>query len=117
MILSIIFLIFMFLYLLYFLCIAIKNKDYKSLINCFLVFLFNVFLFSKLLLGGSAFNDASTKYELYQNNHYYLCNHNVYTEVSFSSYVYMKIIEVVGISSIILNLIITYFFRKRKIEK
>lgn len=46
---------------------AINSKCYSNLITLLLVIPFIVFLFSAIYLGGSAFNSASTKYDLYQD--------------------------------------------------
>lgn len=60
---------------------------------------FLVFMTSDIILGGSAFNNAATNYELYQEGHYYLMSHGNYTEVSYDVFKYMKVIEVVGFVS------------------
>ena len=85
---------------------AIKSKCYSNLITLFLVIPFMVFLFSAIYLGGSAFNSASTKYDLYQDGHYYLIDHNKYTEVTYNQFVYMKIIQVIGTVSFYISLVI-----------
>ena len=70
-------------------------------------------MLSAFLLGGDPFNNAETEYELYQIGHYYLESHNVYTEVTRSQYVYMQIIEVVGLGTFALDCILRLVFKKR----
>jgi hypothetical protein len=60
---------------------------------------FFVFWVFSASLGGSAWNDAETNYELYEVGHYYLVSHGTYTEVSYGSYLCVKILEAVGIIS------------------
>lgn len=76
---------------------AIREKKYIVLVFALLQIPFFVFFASGVILGGSAFNDAANSYPLYQEGHYYLCSHGSYKEVSSSIFLYMQIIEVVGI--------------------
>ena len=78
---------------------CVKNKQYLGLIYALMSLPFLIFMSSSMMLGGSAFNGAATEYELYQAGHYYLVNHGAYTEVTKSQYLYMKIIEIIGIST------------------
>lgn len=78
---------------------VIISKKYTDLLILLLFIPFLVFLFSTMILGGSAFNNASTDYELYQADHYYLCSHGNYTEVTCGTFLYAKISEVIGIIS------------------
>ncbi len=77
----------------------IQNKDYLNLIATVFLLVFSIFLFSTGILGGSAYNDAPLDYELYQDGHYYLVSHNHYTEVMYCTFVYMRVMEPVGIVS------------------
>lgn len=86
---------------------CIKNKKYLPLLMETLTIPFIVFMFSALALGGSAFNNAPTEYALYQAGHYYLESHNKYIEVTQGQYVYMQIIQIVGISAFIVHLILS----------
>lgn len=85
----------------YFLWKAWKTKDYYLL----LCIPFLLFFASSAFLGGSAFHDAETDYELYEAGHYYLCSHGNYTEVTHGIYLYMKIMEPVGICFFVLTFI------------
>ena len=76
---------------------AIRKKEYAVLLSVFLFIPFFVFFISYMKFGGSAFNDAASSYLLYQQGHYYLASHGKYTEVTHDVFLYMKIIEVVGI--------------------
>ena len=91
---------------------VIVTKKYKDLFPIRLSIPFFVFFFSTLILGGSAFNDAATDYELYQAGHYYLFSHGSYTEVTYRCYLYAKIMEIVGLAcfgiSFILSILKTH---------
>ena len=45
-----------------------------------------------VLLGGTPNNNAKELYEFYEEGHYYLCSHNVYTEVTEAQYNFMEIL-------------------------
>lgn len=92
----------------------IKNIKVQNKTNIFifvLMLFFLIFLFSGGILGGSAYNNASIEYELYENGKYYLESHNSYKEVTQSIYIYMKIIEPIGILSG-LSLIVIKIYEK-----
>lgn len=91
-----IFLIIEIIYIIYIVFKAIKKKEMKGLIFLLLLLPFNIFWWSSVILGGSAFHHAELKYELYQVGHYYLFSHGVYTEVGKEQYIYMQIIEVIA---------------------
>ena len=95
---------------------TIKSKNKINILYTVFVFVFLIFLFSSGILGGSAYNDASTEYELFEIGHYYLVNHNEYKEVSQNVYTYMKIMEPVGILSVAIILIIN-IYEKIKLKK
>ena len=97
---------------------CIKNKQYLGLIYALMSLPFLIFMSSSMMLGGSAFNDVATEYELYQPGRYYLVSHGSYTEVTKIQYLYMQIIEIIGIStffiSFALALILNLIERKNK---
>ena len=78
---------------------AVAAKRYRDLIPMVLMVPFFVFCVVSASLGGSAWNEAETNYELYEVGHYYLVSHGTYTEVSYGSYLCVKILEVVGLIS------------------
>lgn len=92
---------------------AIIAKKYAQLFSTLFYLPFFVFFISTLILGGSAFNNAATDYELYQSGHYYLVSHGVYTEVPYASYLYAKIIEVIGLVSFSIGFIFHLVFAKK----
>lgn len=96
---------------------AIKNKDYMSLVIGLLTIPFIVFMTSSIYLGGSAYHDASKKYELYEEGCYYLISHNIYTKVSKVQYDYMKIIEPIAIITFIMVLPLSIINQKKKEKK
>ena len=75
---------------------AITTKNYATLIPLLLSIPFFAFFVVSLFLGGSAFHDAETDYELYEAGHYYLCSHGTYTEVTYGVYLFMMILEIVS---------------------
>ena len=91
----------------------IKRKETLGIVCSLLSFPFLIFMLSAFLLGGGPFNNAETEYELYQMGHYYLESHNVYTEVTKSQYVYMQIIEVVGLGTFALDCILRLVFKNK----
>lgn len=78
---------------------AIRQKKYSDLLLLLLTIPFFVFFISACFLGGDALNDAAKNYPLYQQGHYYLVNHGRYTEVSQPVFIYMQIIEIIGLIS------------------
>ena len=76
---------------------ALQTKQYTSLLIYLLFIPFHVFFFSSLFLGGSAFHNAAENYDLYKAGHYYLCTRGRYTEVSHAVYLYVKIMEIIGL--------------------
>ena len=96
---------------------AIKNKDYVSLVIGLLTIPFIVFMTSSIFLGGSAYNDASKKYELYEEGCYYLISHNIYTKVSKVQYDYMKIIEPIAIITFIMVFPLSIINQKKRKNK
>lgn len=106
------------MYSLYILIKLIKNKQYKGIISYSFILLFMICWFSSAILGGSAFNDAKEKYDLYLDGHYYLASHGHYTEVSYTVFMYMKIIEVIGTTSIFFGFVFCLIeYLKFKINK
>ena len=107
--------------------IEIVRKKFFNAFCGFCFLMFSIFMVSMTIFGGSAFlGNASLDYELYEEGHYYLCNHGNYTEVSYEVYTYMQIIEIVGnvffaiafITSMFKNKKETgSFFRYKKKEK
>ena len=85
---------------------AITTKNYATLIPLLLSIPFFVFFVVSLFLGGSAFHNAETDYELYEAGHYYLCSHGEYTEVTYGSYLCMKVLEIVGVISFVIGFIV-----------
>lgn len=97
---------------------AIKSKHYTSLLNILFVIPWLVFFFSDVFLGGSAFNKASSSYNEYIEGHYYLFSHGVYTEVTYNQFIYMKVMEIVGIISWTLGFILSIIvYKKHKGEQ
>jgi len=99
---------------------AVRKKKYLDLVSLLLLLTFFLFVHISLILGGSAFNDAGSKYENYQAGHYYLMSHGNYTEVTYAQYLFAMILEIAGLSSIPLSLlwaivreVITIFRRSR----
>ena len=86
---------------------AITTKNYAALIPLLLSIPFFAFFVVSLFLGGNAFHDAETDYELYEAGHYYLCSHGGYTEVSYGSYLFVKVLEIVGIVSFVIGFIVS----------
>jgi len=84
---------------------AIKEKKYLDLITLLLLFTFFLFFYISVIWGGSAFNDAQANYENYQAGCYYLMSHGEYTEVAYWQYLFMMVLEVVGVSSIPLSIL------------
>lgn len=82
---------------------GIKDNSPATVIYCILILPFWVFMSSSILLGGSAFNDAAADYELYEAGHFYLVNHGSYTEVTEWQYNYMKLTEIVGLATFIID--------------
>lgn len=76
---------------------AILNRKPMDIIICVGAIFFAAFMTSVIFLGGSAFNDAVANYELYEAGHYYLEERGHYIEVSRGAFVYMQIIQVIGI--------------------
>jgi hypothetical protein len=87
----------------------IKEKCKLGILIASLTLVFSIFLFSVGLLGGTAYNNASTEYVSYEKGHYYLVNHNEFKEVSHDIYIYMKIIEPIGILSVLTVLVIDIY--------
>ena len=86
---------------------AVAAKRYRDLIPLALMVPFFVFWVFSASLGGSAWNQAETNYELYEAGHYYLVSHGKYTEVSYGSYLCVKVLEVVGIISFVACFVIS----------
>lgn len=96
---------------------SIKSKNYFDTVIAVLSLPFLIFFISSIILGGSAFNDAATDYELYQAGHYYLVSHGDFTEVSFGQYQYMKIIEIIGIVTFLITFILVAINNFRNQDK
>lgn len=94
---------------------SIKEKKYIDIILTILLIPFFIFMSSNIYLGGTAFNDAKTAYEFYQEGHYYLCSHNAYTEVTAAQYNYMKFIQIFSYGSLGLMLLLMFIFKLRKV--
>jgi hypothetical protein len=69
---------------------------------------FLLFFVANVCLGGSALHEAETAYELYEAGHYYLCSHGGYTEVTYGSYLCVKVLEIVGIVSFVIGFIVLF---------
>ena len=85
---------------------SIKSKNYFDALIAVLCLPFLIFFISSIILGGSAFNDAAADYELYQAGHYYLMSHGDFTEVTYEQFQYMKVIEIIGIGTFLINFIL-----------
>ena len=95
----------------------IRQKNYRRFFEIFPFFLFFFAFFISCILGGSAFNDASTNYELYQDGCYYLKSHGSYTEVSFACYIFAIICEITAFSSLIVGAVmqlVSFKLKKRR---
>ncbi|MBP3572392.1 MAG: hypothetical protein J6M42_10580 [Clostridia bacterium] len=87
---------------------AITTKKYATLIPLLLSIPIFVFFVVSVFLGGSAFHNAETDYELYEAGHYYLCSHGRYTEVTYGSYLCVKVLEIVGDISFEIGCIVSW---------
>ena len=85
---------------------SIKSKNYFDTVIAVLSLPFLIFFISSIILGGSAFTDAAADYELYQAGHYYLMSHGDFTEVTYEQFQYMKVIEIIGIGTFLINFIL-----------
>lgn len=93
---------------------AIRIKKYTDLLSLLFEIPFFAFFISAMIFGGDAlFYDAAKNYPLYQQGHYYLFNHGDYTEVSYSVFLYMQIIEVIGLISFGIGLILSFIKRDK----
>ena len=79
----------------------VKEKDVIGLLSCVFCLLFSYGLFIGFIFGGSALHNASNDYELYQSGHYYLMSHGIWTEVSYGTYLFILISEIIGFLSFI----------------
>ena len=95
------------------LILNIKNRNALGILITLLSLPFAIFVLSAFLLGGTPFNNASSEYELYQAGRYYLESHNVYTEVTRAQYVYMQIIQIVGIGTFFIECILCIIFKDK----
>lgn len=86
----------------------IRKKKYADLFSALFMIPFLGFFISVVYFGGSAFNDAANSYPLYQPEHYYLFSHGNYTEVSHGIFLYLQIIEVIGIISFVIGFILSF---------
>lgn len=99
---------------------CLVEKKYFDALHGALFIPFTVFFISSVILGGSAFNNASADFESYREGAYYLFNHGDYTEVTLGQYRYMKCIEIAGWSGFVLEIILialTFTREKRKKTK
>lgn len=92
---------------------AAMKKDWLAVSIALLFLPFWVFAACSIFLGGSAFHDAATDYELYQAGHYYLMNHGDYTEVTYAQYQFMRIMEVVGIGGFVIGFVLNLIHIRR----
>lgn len=93
---------------------AIRKKKYTDLLSLLLGIPFFIFFISAGIYGGDAlFYDAAKNYPLYQQGHYYLFNHGKYTEVSYNVFLYMQIIEIIGLISFGIGLILSFIRRNK----
>ena len=104
------------LILIFYIAGIVKDLREKKRLDvwCLLTFLpFLIFAVTNVALGGSAFNSAETNYELYEAGRYYLHSHGVYTEVSYSCFMFMKVLEVVSISTFAIGFVLAFISRVR----
>ena len=85
---------------------AARKKDWLAMSTVLFFVPFFVFAVTSICMGGSAFHDAATDYELYQAGHYYLMNHGDYTEVTYTQYQFMRILEIIGIGGFIVGFVL-----------
>lgn len=96
---------------------AVRTKTYADLLSSLFMVPFLVFFVSAIMFGGDAlFHDAAKNYSLYQQGHYYLVNHGNYTEVSYNVFLYMQIIEAIGLISILIGFILELAIRNKSNE-
>ncbi len=76
--------------------LIIQDKMYGVIGTFFWGIPYNVFIYSVSKYGGSIAPEAVTNYELYQEGHYYLMSHGIYTDVPYEIYHYMDVCEKVG---------------------
>lgn len=91
----------------------IKRKQDLRIVLTLLSFPFLIFILSAFQLCGTPFNNAEAKYELYEAGHHYLKNHNIYAEVAKDQYVYMKIIQIIGIASFFADCFLRITFQNK----
>ncbi len=96
-----------------------KGKEVMALLASMFFLLFSYGIFIGFIFGGSALHNASRDYELYQSGHYYLSSHGIWTEVSYGTYLFVLISEIVGLLSFIpcMVLSIIYIVRQRSNDK
>ena len=93
---------------------SIKKKNYIEMLSFIFILPFLFFFDSSIILGGSAYNKASTEYELYEVGKYYLESHNNYTEVTKNEYQFMKFIEIFGLTSFVISFILAIVINVKK---
>ena len=81
--------------------LCIRGIIKLGLLSCVFCLLFSYGLFIGIIFGGSALHNASNDYELYQSGHYYLMSHGIWTEVSYGTYLFVLISEIIGFLSFI----------------
>lgn len=95
---------------------AFREKRWLEGWSMALLIPFCVFMPVTACLGGSAFNQAQTEYELFRQGQYYLMSHGAYTEVTYGTYILAAVLEVVGCTSfvagVLLN-VVRLFLRKK----
>ena len=93
---------------------AIIQKKPLGIILALCFLLLNVFMASAIHLGGTPAPEAVTEYELYEVGHYYLVSHGDYRDVSYDIYRYMQVMEIVGMGSFCLCLLLSLIINKRE---
>ena len=88
---------------------AIKERKFLDAVIGILTIPFLLFFIFALIHGGTAFNNAAKNYEFYEIGRYYLSAQRIsgpYKEVSYEIYSFMRIMEVVGITTLLIAIAI-----------
>lgn len=79
--------------------VSVKCKRWLSVLASAFALLWVLWFAVSVTVGGSAFHHAATDYAGFQEGHYYLVSHSVYTEVSYEVFQRMEIFEVAAMIS------------------
>lgn len=74
--------------------VSIKHKKWLVALTSLFALPWVLWFAVSITVGGSTFHDAATNYSGFQEGHYYLLEHNRYTEVSYALFQRMRLFEV-----------------------